>query len=313
MAYVPVPRASRADLLEIAEGRWAAVSAARPDLEPAVALQRRLVALVVDLAETLERAPRPRLSLPPRYLAAKLARGVPALAREPIPVPAAALTPPALRFCDELAQAGAGDAASHIREALVSGAIEPASLFAASLSRDQQAIRTGAAHRGLAPDLVWLVAELAVGPFAHLLQLALFADGALGQPLDAWTEGYCPLCGSWPALAEVVAGHRTLRCSFCSSAWEPRTYACIYCANEDEGFVTAAPDADRKDRRVEACTRCGAYLKTVDLAELSMFPLLAISDLETMDLDVAAMDHHYVRPPLKDFHRHGSSAPSPSP
>src|SRR5436189_2313606 len=37
-------------------------------------------------------------------------------------------------------------------------------LLTASLARNQAAIRTGASHRGLAPDLVWLVAELAVSP-----------------------------------------------------------------------------------------------------------------------------------------------------
>ena len=29
--------------------------------------------------------------------------------------------------------------------------------------------------------------------------------------------------------------------------------------------------------------------------------LLSISDIETTDLDVAAMEHGYARPPLKDF------------
>jgi len=84
-------------------------------------------------------------------------------------------------------------------------------------------------------------------------------------------------------------------------AWELRTYACIYCEESGEGFVTAAPNEERKDRRVEVCSACGSYLKTVDLAELSPFPLLAIGDLETMDLDVAAMEHRYARPPLKEF------------
>jgi hypothetical protein len=42
-------------------------------------------------------------------------------------------------------------------------------------------------------------------------------------------------------------------------------------------------------------------LKTIDAAEISPFPLVAIADMETMDLDVAAMDHHYGRPPLKEF------------
>jgi len=151
---------------------------------------------------------------------------------------------------------------------------------------------------------MWLIAELAVSPFAHALQRMLFgavAAGELREALDAWNHGYCPACGSWPAVGEVAAGHRTLRCSFCSCAWELSTYACIYCENSSEGSVTAAPDAERKDRRIEVCSGCGGYLKTIDLPELSPFPLLSISDIETTDLDVAAMEHGYARPGLKDF------------
>jgi formate dehydrogenase maturation protein FdhE len=78
-------------------------------------------------------------------------------------------------------------------------------------------------------------------------------------------------------------------------------YSCVYCDERGEGFVTAAPNEDRKDRRVEVCSACGGYLKTVDLPELSPFPLLSISDIETTDLDVAAMEHGYARPALKEF------------
>ena len=108
-------------------------------------------------------------------------------------------------------------------------------------------------------------------------------------------------------MAEVVEGHRALRCSFCAAAWELTTYACVYCAEAGGPFVTAAPDEERKDRRVELCASCASYLKTVDTDVLSPFPLLSIGDLETMDLDVAAMEHGYVRPPLKDFTRHPAS------
>ena len=103
-------------------------------------------------------------------------------------------------------------------------------------------------------------------------------------------------------MAEVVGGHRTLRCSFCASAWELTTYACIYCAENGERFVTAAPDEERKDRRVEVCSGCGSYLKTVDV-ESCPPSLFSIGDLETMDLDVAAMEHGYARPAMKSSQR----------
>jgi FdhE protein len=306
MPHVLIPAISRQNQADLAEQRWRDVLAARPDLAPALDLQRRLLRLVSDLGATLEAGRLPRLSLPPKYLAAKLARGVPVLAGEPIPLPVAVLRPALGRLCEALAEGGAGEAATHIRDAIVNGSIEAGSLLTASLARNQAAIRTGASHRGLAPDLVWLVAELAVSPFVHTLQRSLFGHAReasidLQLALDAWNRGYCPACGSWPALAEVVGGHRTLRCSFCSSAWELSTYACIYCEESGEKFVTAAPDEERKDRRLEVCSTCGGYLKTIDLAELSPFPLLSISDIETTDLDVAAMEHGYQRPALKDF------------
>lgn len=303
MPYVTIPVLSRENLLNSARRRWQVIRETRPDLEPALALQRDLLTAMIDLATNLGGRV-PRLSLPPKYVAAKLASGVPALSGEPIPLPIAVLTPTLFQLCDALAGGGAGDAATHIRETVEGGKLEAGSLLMASLHRDQSALRTGAIHRGLSPDLMWLVAELAVSPFAHALQRLLFANleaGDLRSALDSWNHGYCPACGSWPAVAEVAGGHRTLRCSFCACAWELTTYACIYCEESGEGFVTAAPDQERKDRRIEICASCRGYLKTIDVPELSPFPLLSISDIETTDLDVAAMENGYGRPQLKDF------------
>jgi FdhE protein len=304
MGHTPLEAGAAADPFDHAERRWSVVLEGRPDLAPAIALQRRLLTLVADLGHALEHGRLPRLSLPSRYLAAKLARGVPVLAGEPIPIPVPVLQPALARLCEALAEGGAGETATRIKKAIQTGEIEIGSLLKACLTRNQTAIRAGATHRGLAPDLVWLVAELTVSPFVHILQSTLLgrpADEPLRSVLDGWNWGYCLACGSWPALAEVVGGHRTLRCAFCAAAWELTTYACIYCQESGEQFVTAAPNEERKDRRVEVCRACGSYLKTIDLPELSPFPLLAISDLETTDLDVAAMEHGYTRPVLKDF------------
>ena len=133
----------------------------------------------------------------------------------------------------------------------------------------------------------------------------------LAEALAAWNHGYCPACGSWPALAEVVDGHRlpallVLRGDVGTHSSTRASTA----TSSGEGFVTAAPEEDRKDRRVELCSACGAYLKTVDVFEVSPFPLVAIADLETMDLDVAAIEHHYARPPLVGFKK-GSGLQTP--
>ncbi len=303
MPYVIVPPVPRATVIGLAEARWTAITGARPELAPAVDLQRRLLTLVADLAADLDTGRLPRLSLPPKYVAAKLRRGVPALAGEPVPLPD--LQPSLLALCDALAEGGAGDAARHIHDAIADGSLDAGSLAAASLQRDQHAIRTGAVQRGLAPDLLWLVAELAVGPFAHALERVAFPDAgaheALAPALAGWERGYCPVCGSWAALAEVVDGTKLLRCSFCAATWGLSEYACAHCGAADESFRTAAPDEERKDRRIEICSTCSSYLKTIDLPDLSPFPLVAITDLETMDLDMAAMQAGYIRPAAKDF------------
>ena len=83
----------------IAASRWDSILLARPDLAPAVDLQRKLIGLVIDLTGALEQGRLPRLSLPSRYLAAKLKKGIPALAGEPIPMPTAVLKPVLLQLC----------------------------------------------------------------------------------------------------------------------------------------------------------------------------------------------------------------------
>jgi len=313
MPPVALEPATRQSRLAEAARRWDALQAAQPDLAPAVDLQRQLLGLVIDLMDVFEGGRLPRLSLPPKYLAAKLARGVPALSGEPIPLPVPVLTPTLIRLCEELAAGGAGETAEHIKAALVETRMEAGSLLSASLARDQQTIRVGAAHRGLAPDLVWLVAELAVSPFAYALQEALFSgtgDSALGAALSAWSHGYCPACGSWPAIAEVVTGRRALRCSFCCFAWDTGSHGCVYCGEAGDKFITPSSDAavveSRKHRRVEICNTCRSYMKAVDVHDLSPFPLVAIADLETMDLDVAAIERGYSRPPLRDFSKFAS-------
>jgi len=308
MAYVPLPPATRESRLAVARERWAAILQVRPDLEPAIDLQRKLIEPIVELTDVFEHGRMPRLSLPAKYVAAKLGKGIPAFAAEPIPMPAGVIRPTLLKLCEELARGGAGDAAEHIRTTIDAGTLEAGSLLSASLNRDQKAIKTGAMHRGLASDLLWLVGELAVSPFAHgLQQLVLFPHGGstvdptVRAAIDQWRQGYCPMCASWPALVEALDGRRILRCSFCALAWTIEDAGCVYCGETGTAYEAAAPDPSRPDRRLETCGTCRSYVKAVDVEELSPFPLVAIGDLETMDLDVRAMEQGFHRPPLRAF------------
>jgi Protein involved in formate dehydrogenase formation len=287
------------DLWRRAMARWAEITAISPDLAPAVALQQGLLRLILDAAAQLQHDQVPGLD--PLSAIDRWRRGVPALRNQAVPIPAFLhKLPPEL--CAVLAEGGAADSAVHIRDAILDKHIDAGSLLSVSLARNQKAIRTSALHMGFAPDLLWLVGELGSCALAHHLQSQLSADRTIGtMEGGAWDRGYCPVCGSWPACIESLDGSRLLRCSYCAMAWNLPSRCCIYCGNGGSDFVSAVPDTDCPRRRIELCSKCANYTKVLETSEPTPFPLGAIEDLASLDLDQAAMERGYQRPELKNL------------
>lgn len=278
------------------------LAALRPDLDAALALQRSLLGQEIELLETFMSGGLPSLSLPPRYLAAKLNRGIPILHGEPVPLPDRLLSRALRDFCERLHAGATEDAAAGLLRAIDDGRLAPAAVLSACFGRDQMRIRVMAQHATVSPDLLWLVSELTLSPFAHLLQVrTLTHAGAhaekLHEALAGWDQGFCPACGSWPALVEAGGGH-VLRCSFCACGWELQSYRCIYCGNAGEDFLTAAANLEEPGRRLQLCGQCGGYTKVIKMDMPSVFPLVAIEDLTSLDLDMAALERQYARPTL---------------
>ena len=284
-------------LLEEAERRWATLERERPELTEAIALQRRLVERGLALAAAIDDLPLPRVGDAAQRLNGKR----PILSGAAVDLDATPFEPFVLAFCDDLALGDAGRPAARLRGTLERGEIDIASLLTASLMRQQTSIRMKANQVGVAPDVLWLVAELGAAPLANRLQHmylrdAAAGDGALRAALDTWDEGCCPACGSWPALAEELTGIRLLRCSFCGAAWQPAIRRCIYCTEAGPSFVAAAlSESEKQSRRVELCRTCGGYLKSLTAAGMTPFALLPVVDLASSDLDVGAVDRGYIR------------------
>jgi FdhE protein len=64
----------------------------------------------------------------------------------------------------------------------------------------------------------------ALGALGHLAALPLLqACGRhlAGHVTPTWPHGYCPICGAWPALAEIrgLQRARRLRCARCGGDW----------------------------------------------------------------------------------------------
>ena len=291
-----------ASLLERAEARWTSIGASQPDLVPAIALQRLLVTRTIQTVDRLDGADPPLVSLEPEQAAEKLRAGTPALRGEAVALPVAMLSPLVLRACDDLAAGGAGDVARRVRGCLDKGRIDIGSLLAASFDRNQSAIRIKAGHEGIAPDVLWLAAELAVGPAAYVAQRPLFAGThpALTLALAAWPHGYCPACWSWPAFGEDLDRCRQLRCSFCGVGWRPRDPGCTYCEGYPGHLTSLKAEADSA-HRAELCSGCGAYLKWLHLPEQTPFALLPVEDLASTLLDVLAVQKGFGRPSLPEL------------
>lgn len=296
------------NVLERANPRWLSAVRRQPELAPAVELQRQVVARQLDLGKVLDASAPLTISLEPGRAVEHLSATVPVLLGEPVVIELEQLD--LMRFvpgfCDDLAQGAAGGAAHRLAELLSQGAINVSSLVAASVTRQQEAIRTKANHLGISPDLLWLVAELAAGPVAHRAQRDLLSnhrDDRLDRALSTWPLGCCPACGSWPAFAEhaVASDEGLCRCSFCGCAWRPSRAGCVYCDDSPEPPMTAVLDDTERGRRLELCRRCAGYLKRLELDGPTPFELLAVEDLCSSDLDIGAAQKGYRRPAMRDF------------
>jgi FdhE protein len=139
-----------------------------------------------------------------------------------------------------------------------------------------------------------VIAQMAALP---LLQVCARAIGREVSP--SWREGYCPLCGAWPTLAEFrgLERKRWLRCGRCGTGWEVPWLKCPFCDETDHqhlGYL--APEDGETTRKVEVCDTCKGYVK----AEPTVRPLswwgVLLDDVATVPLDVAALDRGYHRP-----------------
>ena len=287
---------------ERAQARWAAIGAEQPQLGRALDLQRRLLSRQLDLLATL--GPVVAAFTPPTetHVLDLLADGFPVLRGGIGPLPVDLLGPVMVELAGDIAEISGYHAATRVGEAIASGTIDAAALLAHVYQRDQDAVRQMAADPHVVVDLLWLVGDLVAAPVVYMQQVAALREGMSDSPvrdaLERWDHGYCPACGSWPALAEFFFGERLLRCAFCAATWRPPSLRCAYCWTTGADFRTIVVDKDRPGRRLELCRGCGGFLKTLEVELVTPFPLVAIEDLASSDLDQAALHHGFRRLPL---------------
>jgi FdhE protein len=168
--------------------------------------------------------------------------------------------------------------------------------LAAAVNEDGLELDAVAEGGGLDPAVVRGLAPVVALP---LLQ----ACGRARAPRtpEGWDRGWCPICGAWPALAEergLDAG-RHLRCLRCGADWPTLVLRCPYCETTDPerlGALVPEAQAGGPTRRIETCRACRGYLKVITRLTAAAPPEVARLDLDTVELDAAALEHGYRRP-----------------
>jgi FdhE protein len=172
-------------------------------------------------------------------------------------------------------------------------------LAAAAARQDSAVIERAARAAHIDPAALETVVNLAVWPWLQ----------ACGRQLQAripsgWSRGYCPVCGAWPVLAELRGLERTrcLRCGRCGADWQRPWLACVYCSERDhERLGSLVIEGRVEGRSVETCASCHGHLKSLATLRAVAPPDLLLSDLETVELDLAAWERGFRRPARPGF------------
>jgi FdhE protein len=167
-------------------------------------------------------------------------------------------------------------------------------LFKASLCQDRDYLKDIAAYLGADAGAFQAVAALLPVPLLHACNRRWASAKSV-----SWTEGYCPVCGAWPAFSEVrgIERSRYFRCGRCGGEWQARALFCPYCGMTDHNeLVSLVPEKSGSNSVIDACKRCLGYAKTFTTLQGSPPARILLDDLASAHLDVAALEQGYRRP-----------------
>jgi FdhE protein len=220
-------------------------------------------------------------------------RGVPLLAGSAIALQSSDVRRVLLRLVRVASRAG--NPKMTFLDAALRGTRDVLPLFTAALRHDGERIDAVAAAAGADPEALQAIVALLPIPFLQA------CNRRLGSSVPgSWMEGHCPVCGSWPAFAEVrgIERSRYLRCRRCGGEWYAHSLRCSYCAMDDhDELVALVPEDDPAHAVVEACRRCLGYLKTFTRLQGCAPDAVMLEDLASVNLDVVSLTHGYTRPP----------------
>lgn len=114
---------------------------------------------------------------------------------------------------------------------------------------------------------------------------------------ESWLKGYCPICGSLPALLFLEGeGERKAHCSWCGAIWGLQRLQCPYCDNQRHESLGYLYTEAEPNYRMQYCELCKYYFKMIDTREQQERPFLALEELTTLHLDILAQREGWKQP-----------------
>jgi FdhE protein len=290
------------DIGVLLDRRVDALKKARPDLVEALELQ----AALIHTSLAVPRLPQTQsFALPRDHAALRLREGVPLLHDQPVFIDIQFAADLFSRLVNLLQQRNDSELAARL-DALVSaatsGALDADRLFGEAFVHHADHLTELAGRVGVDAELLITLASQAVAPLSRayaerfLPMIQSIDDGTLRGA--AWSKGYCPVCGEWPLLGELrgVELAQWLRCGACGSGWRTQRLRCPYCDNDDYRTLGSLAVDGELRFRIQVCERCKGYWKVGNAFDPPPAELLAIDDVASVHLDIAAIDRGYQRP-----------------
>lgn len=171
------------------------------------------------------------------------------------------------------------------------------------LSRDFQTLNEISEKFNLSIRLLQRVVELISSPYLELCSEYFIKK----IESKGWYKPHCPICGNHPTIgrSNEKGTYRILWCPICATEWKFKNNVCPFCENSDLKSIKYIFPPDNTANRIEACDKCGHYIKIIDADILPDDPNFTINNLSTYYLDVIALENRYSKYQL--FSQNGES------
>jgi hypothetical protein len=190
--------------------------------------------------------------------------------------------------------------------AAFAGAFDPMLTFA--IERGPPGLREVAEGRRAGDAIGPVVAAWAGGTsgredYLSRAILRCYAEALAGfgvAPHRPGLTGACAFCRGVPWIAWRVAGgeadgaQRFLGCALCGNAWPAGRILCPACGEQDPAKLAAFQSDRHPAVRIETCTTCRVYVKSIDLT-VDARAIPEVDDLLSLSMDLWAIEEGYTR------------------